>query len=173
MAIPIESLAFIGDRRTLAAVSKDGSVCWYCPGRFDKESLFASLLDEKKGGEWSIHWNNSPFTRRHYEEDSAILKSIYQQGNEVNVITDFMPAGQNSPKGICRMLEGSAASCTIQLKPAPDFSRQKAVLEKELNYIRINDQHFFYSSFPAQIVENRIEIQLDSLSKGWMFLSEE
>ena len=78
MAIPIECLALIGDRRTLAAVSKEGAVCWYCSGRFDKESLFASLLDEEKGGEWSIRWNNSTITRRHYEEDYAILKSIYK-----------------------------------------------------------------------------------------------
>ncbi|WP_017730881.1 glycoside hydrolase family 15 protein [Nafulsella turpanensis] len=172
MSLPLKSLAFIGDRRTMAAVSKTGSICWYCPGRFDNGSLFASLLDEEKGGEWSIKWHNSTFKRRDYEEDSAILISLYQQGQEVNVVTDFMPAGKNSPQGICRMLEASAAPCTIQLQPAPDFGREKAVLVEEQNCIRINDRHFFYSSFPAQVVEDRIEIQLDSLTRGWMFLSE-
>jgi GH15 family glucan-1,4-alpha-glucosidase len=172
MPIPIASLAMIGDRRTVAIVTKEGTVCWYCPGRFDKESLFASLLDEEKGGEWSIEWKKSSFSARHYEEDSAILKSIYAYRNEINVLTDFMPAGEKAPKGICRMLEGSAVSCTIKLYPAPDFTREKVVLVQEKDYIRINDRYFFYSSHPAKIKEHHIELELDTLSKGWLFLSE-
>lgn len=173
MAVPIESLAMIGDRRTLAMITKEGTICWYCPGRFDKESLFASLLDEEKGGSWTIDWKNSKFANRHYEEDSAILKSIYSHGNEVNVVTDFMPAGKNSPKGICRMLEGSFTSCTIKIFPAPNLAQQKAELKQEQDHIKINDAHLFYSSHPAKIVDDHIELEIDALSKGWLFLSEQ
>lgn len=173
MAISIASLAMIGDRRTLAMITKEGTICWYCPGRFDHASLFASLLDEEKGGDWTIKWKNSKFSNRYYEEDSAILKIIYAHGHEVNVVTDFMPAGKNSPKGICRMLEGSFTSCTIKICPAPDFAQQKAELKQEGDHIKIDDAHFFYSSHPAQIVDDHIELEIDTLSKGWLFLSEQ
>jgi GH15 family glucan-1,4-alpha-glucosidase len=173
MAIPIESLALIGDRRTMALVTKEGTICWYCPGRFEQAGLFASLLDEEKGGEWTISWQKSPFARRHYEADSAILRSTYQQGDEMNVVTDFMPAGGNSPKGICRMLEGSFTSCTIKIKPAPEFAQQEALIRQEGEHIKINERYYFYSSLPATIVENHIELEVENLSRGWLFLSEE
>ena len=173
MAIPIESLALIGDRRTLAMVTKEGTICWYCPGRFEQPSLFASLLDEEKGGEWIVKWRKNTFARRQYEGDSAILRSIYHQDSEMNVVTDFMPAGNNSPHGICRMLEGSFTSCTIKINPAPGFAQQEVRLSQEQDYININDSLYFYSSIPAKIVGNHIELNVENLSKGWMFLSEE
>jgi hypothetical protein len=72
----------------------------------------------------------------------------------MNVVTDFMPAGGNSPKGICRMLEGSFTSCSIKIKPAPEFAQQEARIIQEGEHIKINDSYCFYSSFPATIVEN-------------------
>ena len=173
MAIPIESLALIGDRRTLAMVTKEGTICWYCPGRFDKPSLFASLLDEQKGGEWKIQWKNSSYANRDYEGDSAILQSTYTKDQEINVIIDFMPAGDGVPHGLCRILEGSWSDVHIEIHPAPDYGQKPPVLKQENGYISIDDNCFFYSSHKARIVNNHIEIDITSLSRAWMFLSEE
>ena len=173
MAIPLESLALIGDRRTLAMVTKEGTICWYCPGRFDHASLFASLLDEQKGGEWKIQWKNSSYVNRDYEGDSSILRSTYTQDQEINVVVDFMPAGDGVPHGICRLLEGSWSDVRIEIHPAPDFGQKEPVLKQEEGYISIDDNCFFYSSHKAEIVDNHIEIDITFLSRGWMFLSEQ
>jgi GH15 family glucan-1,4-alpha-glucosidase len=173
MTTPLESLALIGDRRTLAMVTKEGTICWYCPRRFDEASLFASLLDEEKGGEWSIQWQNSNFTNRDYEEDSAILKSRYTGEQEVNVVVDFMPAGDGVPHGICRMLEGSASECLIRLYPAPEWGQAPIRLKQEEGYISINNNCFFYASQTARVVDDHIELHIPSLNKEWLFLSEE
>jgi GH15 family glucan-1,4-alpha-glucosidase len=173
MAISIESLALIGDRRTLAMVTKEGTICWYCPRRFDQDSLFASLLDEQKGGEWSIHWKNNSYVNRHYEEDSAILKSTYTKDQEVNVIVDFMPTGDGVPHGICRMFQGSSSECKIELYPAPDFGQKAVILKQEDGYISIDENCFFYSFHAAKIVDNHIELNISSLKRAWLFLSEE
>ncbi len=71
----IGDLAVIGDRQTAAIVATDGSIVWYCPGRFDQPSLFATLLDLEKGGAWTIGLLDAKPGGRTYLEDSAVLET--------------------------------------------------------------------------------------------------
>jgi len=47
---PIENYGIIGDVRTTALVGMKGSIDWFCVPDFDSPSVFAAILDEKKGG---------------------------------------------------------------------------------------------------------------------------
>ncbi len=42
---PIENYAIIGNMRSAALVSLNGSIDWFCFPHFDSPSLFASILD--------------------------------------------------------------------------------------------------------------------------------
>jgi GH15 family glucan-1,4-alpha-glucosidase len=74
MSTRIEDYAMIGDCRTAALVSRNGSIDWFCVPRFDSEACFAALLGTKDNGRWLIAPAAKKFTvSRRYRGDSLIM----------------------------------------------------------------------------------------------------
>jgi GH15 family glucan-1,4-alpha-glucosidase len=51
---PIENYGIIGNMRTVVLVGIHGSIDWYCYPHFDSPSVFGALMDNRKGGRFSI-----------------------------------------------------------------------------------------------------------------------
>ena len=51
---PIADHGMIGDLQTVALVSSDGAIDWFCTPRFDSPSVFAAVLDHDRGGAFRI-----------------------------------------------------------------------------------------------------------------------
>ena len=64
---PIENYGVIGNLQTVALVSTHGSIDFLSFPYFDSPTVFAALLDDKKGGHFSIthrSWVKPPATNR-------------------------------------------------------------------------------------------------------------
>ena len=94
----IEDYGIIGDCRSAALVSRDGSIDWLCWPRFDKPAIFAALLDRKRGGFWRISPVGHATIKRHYVPDSNVLETHFTNDSGTAVLTDLMPgASHTSP----------------------------------------------------------------------------
>ncbi len=88
----IEDYAIIGDCRTAALVSKDGSMDWLCLPRFDSPAVFASLLGTEENGRWKIAAAEPNCrTERRYRDDTLILETTFRTSTGAATLVDFMP----------------------------------------------------------------------------------
>ncbi|HEX7028827.1 MAG TPA: trehalase-like domain-containing protein, partial [Gammaproteobacteria bacterium] len=68
----IGDYAVIGDTRTAALISKNGSIDWLCLPHFSGPSLFAALLDQSRGGRFAINPRGEFSVTRRYLEGTAV-----------------------------------------------------------------------------------------------------
>ncbi|QWC86348.1 glycoside hydrolase family 15 protein [Nocardioidaceae bacterium] len=82
----------IGDLRTAALVSTEATIGWFCPGRFDEPSVFASILDPEVGGSWTLAPTGSlATTQQFYLPDTNVLVTRFHTEEGVAEVHDFMP----------------------------------------------------------------------------------
>ena len=88
----ISAHGLIGDLQTAALVATDGTIDWFCTPRFDSPSVFASLLDQNRGGRFRIAPSNEEcVTKQLYFPDTAILITRFMTADGVGEVVDFMP----------------------------------------------------------------------------------
>src|ERR671913_339165 len=77
---PIGDYALIGDGRSAALVSRDGSVDWLCWPRFDSPACFAALLGAPEHGRWRITPRDvvPERTLRQYRGDTLVLETVME-----------------------------------------------------------------------------------------------
>jgi GH15 family glucan-1,4-alpha-glucosidase len=117
----------IGNCQASALIDKSGKIAWCCLPRFDSQAVFASILDETRGGYWSIEpavprsegddseWRSRWETRQYYMRNTNVLVTLFteskgglQQGDQFEVV-DFMPRyerqdGVHRPPRIVRVV---------------------------------------------------------------------
>jgi len=81
----------IGNCRSAALISNTGSLDWCCLPQFDSTSVFAKLLDDKKGGNFELITKyNYEITQKYYT-NTAILVTRFSDGENIFELHDFMP----------------------------------------------------------------------------------
>ena len=109
----IEDYGLLGDCRTAALVSRDGSIDWLCLPRFDSSSVFAGLLGTDDHG----HWKLAPTGEivelsRRYQPESFVLETTYRTETGTVRVTDLMPI--NHQPAVIRRVECLDGTVTIR-----------------------------------------------------------
>ncbi len=106
MAALIEDYAMIGDCKTAALISRDGSIDWFCCPRFDSEACFAALLGTREHGRWSIAPRAKARITRRYRPNTLVLETHFETAEGAATLIDFMPLrGRHS--SLVRLLVGT------------------------------------------------------------------
>jgi GH15 family glucan-1,4-alpha-glucosidase len=126
MAARIEDYALVGDCRTAALISREGSVDWLCWPRFDASALFTSLLGTREHGFWQIHpVAEHVETTWAYREGSLVLETRHRTREGEVLVTDFMPVGDGAH--LVRLVEGVHGRVAMHMELAVRFDYGSAV----------------------------------------------
>lgn len=88
----IEDYAIIGDCKSAALISLDGSVDWLCLPRFDSPGCFNSIVGTPDNGRWRIAPKSISSQSSHaYIEDTLVLSTRFEVQEGAVEIIDFMP----------------------------------------------------------------------------------
>jgi GH15 family glucan-1,4-alpha-glucosidase len=123
----------IGNCRTAALVSRHGSIDWLCLPHFSGASIFAALVDEHKGGRFSIGPRNVARSSQRYLGDTNVLETTFECAEGVLRLTDFMPLeGENTLDRIAECVSGSV-EVDVLYQPRPDYARRIPALRREVD----------------------------------------
>ncbi|MBT8221303.1 MAG: glycoside hydrolase family 15 protein [Bacteroidia bacterium] len=90
------NLGLIGNCAYSALIDNKARVRWMCLPRFDSSFIFGNLLDEKKGGEYSIQSAQEEFkTVQSYLFNTNILQTRFEACDGSFVVEDFAPRFRN------------------------------------------------------------------------------
>ena len=135
---PIENYGIIGNMRTTALVGRNGSIDWFCFPHFDSPSIFAAILDDRKGGRFHIEPLQDHVTHKQfYWPDTNILITRFLSPEGVGEIEDFMPAGMGSGSGwhhqLIRRVRVVRGRITFRLTCHPAFNYARTPHETQLH----------------------------------------
>lgn len=121
---PIENYGIIGDLNTVALVGLNGSVDFMCFPDFDSPTIFAALLDDKKGGHFEISAQFSDMkTKQLYLPDTNVLLTRFLSDDGVGEIADFMPVEEvNEGKEFIRRVTSVRGEVTYKMHCKPRFN---------------------------------------------------
>lgn len=131
----IGDYGIIGDCRTAALVSKDGSIDWLCLPHFSGPSVFAALLDQERGGRFRIRPNGRFRATRRYAGATAVLETTFETPTGSARLIDAMPVVQDTGtlhplREVLRIVEGIAGevSFDVHWAPRPDYARANPLI---------------------------------------------
>lgn len=131
---PIEDYGIIGNMYTAALISKRGSIDWLCFPRFDSPSIFGAILDDEKGGHFSIAPARDSWTpEQFYWPGTNVLFTRYRTPEASGEVIDFMPmcdASRQTPeeaRPLIRLVKATRGTMRFlaQCVPAFNYARDR------------------------------------------------
>jgi GH15 family glucan-1,4-alpha-glucosidase len=115
MQHPVGEHALLADSRTAALIDPDGNVAWLCWPWIDSTPLFFSILDEARGGVFSLRPSrpDAHVVSRRYHSRSLVLETVWQIGSARLIVDDALALGDGPLLVRAARAEGGAVAVTV------------------------------------------------------------
>jgi GH15 family glucan-1,4-alpha-glucosidase len=125
--LPIEDHGIVGDLHTAALVGTDGTIDWLCLPAFDSPSVFCSILDDEKGGYFSLRPVEYVHSQQLYLPDTNVLLTRFFSSGGMAETLDFMPIHSRMGERHrlvrnVRVIRGRM-TFDVECRPAFDYAR--------------------------------------------------
>ncbi|MDI9778239.1 glycoside hydrolase family 15 protein [Pseudomonas putida] len=122
----IEDYALLGNCRSAALVSCDGSIDWLCLPRFDAPAVFAALLGNEENGRWRLAPSDPvEHSSRRYLGDTLVLETTWVTASGRARVLDFMPLGEVD--SVVRIVEGLSGETHFEMDLVLRFDYGRSV----------------------------------------------
>ncbi len=124
----LEQYGIIGNLETCALIGDDGSIDWCCFPQIESPSVFAAILDSKKGGRFSITPASGYISKQQYITDTNVLRIDFHTDTGIAALTDFMPLksdrspGEHGHQAVYRKLVCRKGSVRFNIVFSPRFN---------------------------------------------------
>jgi GH15 family glucan-1,4-alpha-glucosidase len=122
----IDAYGLIGDCRSAALVSREGSIDWLCWPRFDSPACFAALLGTPAHGRWLIAPQGQARVSRGYRGETMVLETVFATEAGEVALVDFMPI-DGAPGALVRVVEGRRGRVAMAMELVLRFDYGQAV----------------------------------------------
>ena len=158
----------IGNCKSAALISRNGSIDWCCLPTFDSSSVFAKILDSEKGGFFCIEPVGKYNIHQKYLEKTNILITEYSRGENAFQVYDFMPryktdAGiYHCPPDIIRYIRHLRGKprFKINYQPCPAYAQHESRIVVSKDFIKAMtiqgsyESVYLYSDLPFEKIVN-------------------
>src|ERR1051326_7329820 len=131
---PIADYGIIGDLHTVALVGMDGSIDFMCFPEFNSPTIFAALLDHKRGGRFKLcPLLGEAVSKQLYFPESNILLTRFLSNDGVAEISDFMSIdGMDHGHTLVRRAKAVRGDIKFRVifEPRFDYGRGRHFIEK-------------------------------------------
>jgi len=149
----IADYGLIGDMHSVALVSNEGSIDYCTMPYIHSPTVFASLLDDKKGGRFSIRPRMNFSHHQKYLTDTNILSTEFRTSTGSAELVDFMPVQTNKlyrkEHMIQRCLESISGRIDfiLELSPRPQYARIIPKIRKNISSFQFSAGSEIYTLF--------------------------
>ncbi len=138
------NIGIIGNCAYMAHINTNANIVWMCWPQFDSSFIFGSLVDDEKGGEFSVTPHNGNYTsHQYYIENTNVLCTEFESPEGKFKVTDFAPRFYQydryyKPLMLVRIIEplSGAPRAKVVCNPVGQYGKIKPEVNQGSSHIR-------------------------------------
>ncbi len=158
----------IGNCKSAALISKNGAIEWLCLPTFEAPSVFASLLDQERGGTFALVLESQYTLQQKYIARTNLLVTDINDGINHFEVIDFMPryrynddvGKMYAPPDLIRyfrLLKGKP-KFSIQYNPRLEYAEHPTTNRERIGFIKSTTEKGVYDSLYLYTNANKSKV---------------